>query len=82
MHSRENYTATMAKIYADQGYLRKAAQIYGHLLKKEPGREDLRRALVQIENRIDQQSGPSRKELGLLIKEWATLMKRAKEEKR
>jgi Tfp pilus assembly protein FimV len=35
------YTKTMAKVYADQGYLTKAAEIYRFLLKQEPDRQDL-----------------------------------------
>jgi hypothetical protein len=76
------YTVTMAELYARQGYLRKAARIYGHLIEKEPGREDLRKTLAEIEKKIEKQTGPTPKELGLLIREWADLIKQQKELKR
>lgn len=44
-----NYTATMAKVYAEQGYLEKAAEIYKSLLEKEPERTDIMNALSEIE---------------------------------
>lgn len=76
------YTVTMAELYARQGYLRKAARIYSHLIEKEPGREDLRKTLAGIEKKIEQQTGPTRKELVLLVKEWADLINQQKELKR
>lgn len=76
------YTATMAELYAEQGYLRKAAQIYGHLLQKEPYREDLRSALAKIEKQIEKQTGPTRKELALLMREWVDLVKKQNQLKR
>jgi hypothetical protein len=45
------YTRTMAKVYADQGNLKKAEKIYIHLLANEPGRQDLIEALSEIEKR-------------------------------
>lgn len=82
MTSPQFYTATMAKIYADQGYLRKAAQIYEYLLQKEPLRHDLKRALEEVQVQIDEQGGPTQKELGLLCKEWVGLLKRQKKNNR
>ena len=73
------YTVTMAELYARQGYLRKAARIYRHLLEEAPDREDLRGALDELVDKIEQQSGPTRKELGLLIREWADLINQHKE---
>ncbi len=45
------YTKTMAKVYADQGKLEKAAEIYQYLLKKEPGRQDLIDAIAEIDKK-------------------------------
>ena len=45
------YTRTMAKVLADQGNLRKAAEIYRYLLEREPGNPDLVGALSEIETR-------------------------------
>jgi tetratricopeptide (TPR) repeat protein len=43
------YTATMARVYADQGHWEKAAEIYRYLLKQEPERDDYLEALAAIE---------------------------------
>ena len=34
--SSEFYTVSMARLYAEQGYLRKAAEIYRHLVDRHP----------------------------------------------
>jgi hypothetical protein len=65
------YTRTMAKVYADQGNLGKAAEIYNYLLKQEPGRQDLMDALSEIESRgFDK----DRKNLFMLFNEWIDLL--------
>lgn len=69
-------TPTMARIYAGQGYLRKAAQIYRSLLEKEPERAEWKYALTELEDRIARQPVPSRKELGLLISDWIGMMRK------
>ena len=69
-------TPTMAKIFADQGYLRKAAEIYRRLVIRYPHRRDLFDALAEVEGRLAGQKGPSRKEVGLLLREWRDLMLR------
>ncbi len=71
---KESYTATMAKIYADQGYLRKAAQIYRYLLAQNPDQDGIREALAALEQEMVRCPEPSRKELGLLFKEWVHLL--------
>jgi len=75
------FTATMAKLYADQGYLRKAAQIYRYLVQQAPEREDLQRDLAALEEKIRQQTHPSNKELGLLMRDWADLVRKQQESK-
>jgi len=45
------YTKTMAKVYADQGKLGKAAEIYKYLLNEEPERQDLIDALAEIDKK-------------------------------
>jgi adenylosuccinate lyase len=77
--SHRFFTPTMAKLYADQGYLRKAVQIYRHLVQQEPDRGDLRQDLAAVEERIRQQTHPSTKELGLLMREWADLIRKHQE---
>ena len=50
------YTRTMAKVYADQGNLLKASEIYRYLLEGEPERPDLRDALSEIEKKLNETS--------------------------
>lgn len=50
------YTRTMAKVYADQGNLLKAAEIYRHLLEGEPERRDLLDALSEIEKKLNEKA--------------------------
>jgi len=45
------YTKTMAKVYADQGQLDKAVEIYRFLLNEEPERQDLIDALAEIDRK-------------------------------
>jgi hypothetical protein len=48
------YTRTMAKVYADQGNLLKAAEIYRYLLECEPERQGLMDALSEIERKLSE----------------------------
>lgn len=50
------YTRTMAKVYADQGNLLKAAEIYRYLLECEPERRDLMDSLSEIERKLNEKS--------------------------
>jgi len=65
------YTATMAKIYADQGNLLKAAKIYKYLLKQEPDRQDLIYALSEVEKKI---TAKDPEDLVSLFCEWIDLL--------
>lgn len=76
------YTATMARLFADQGYLRKAAEIYRHLADQHPERDDLRQALAALERQLAEQPAPSRKDAELLLREWIDLLKQAKQRER
>ena len=69
------YTATMAKLYADQGYLRKAAEIYRYLAVRDPGRSDVQAALTAVERQLAECPAPTRKEVELLLREWMDLIK-------
>jgi hypothetical protein len=71
-------TATMARVYARQGYLRQAAGIYRRLLERNPRRSDLSAELDAVERRIAARRAPGTRELGLLVKEWAELVERRK----
>ncbi len=65
------YTRTMAKVYAGQGNLGKAAEIYTYLLEKDPGRQDLIDALSEIKSKgFDK----DRENLLVLFTEWIDLL--------
>ena len=67
------YTKTMAKVYADQGQLEKAVEIYRYLLKKEPDRQDLIDAIAEIDiKRLEKDPG----RLGDLLSVWLDLLLR------
>ena len=67
------YTVTMARIHADQGNLGKAAEIYAHLLRRDPQRDDLAEELAEVEDALREKdpydlAGP--------ISQWVELMLR------
>ncbi len=64
-------TRTMAKVYADQGNLLKAAEIYRYLLEREPERRDLMDALSEIEEKLNEKSPD---ELIKLFNLWVDLL--------
>lgn len=74
----QHYTAAMARLYAEQGYLRKAAEIYRLLIARNPERSDLGESLAEIERQIAQSPSPTRKEIELLLREWIELVKQTK----
>ncbi len=61
----------MAKVYADQGKLGQAAEIYRHLLRKEPDRQDLIDALAEIDNKRFEKGAEN---LGSLFSTWVDLL--------
>lgn len=65
------YTKTMAKIYADQGNLGKAAEIYRYLLELEPGRQDLIDALSVVDKRLFEKDP---EDLVKLFSKWVDLL--------
>ena len=81
------YTATLAGLYASQGYLDRAAEVYQHLLVKSPGQQNLASALSDVEARMagekqmpdgregewETRTGPD-KELKILLEEWIGLL--------
>lgn len=66
-------TATMARIYAQQGHHRKAADIYRHLLELDPSRQDIARALAEVESMQAATRPAARKNLAPLVREWIRL---------
>jgi hypothetical protein len=71
----------MARVFAEQGYLRQAARIYRRLLDRSPQRSDIAAQLADVESRIAAQHGPSTRDLALLIREWAALLKKQKRQR-
>jgi hypothetical protein len=68
------YTATMAKVYAEQGHWDKSAEIYRHLLKREPERVDYLEALAQAERNIISLAPKGPKDLSALFHQWFDLI--------
>ena len=68
------YTATMAKVYTEQGHWDKAAEIYRHLLAQEPERDDYLEALAEVEKKAMQQRQKSLEDLDGLFHQWFDLM--------
>ena len=65
------YTKTMAQIYADQGNLGKAAEIYRYLLELEPDRRDLIDALSKVDKRLFEKDP---EDLVKLFSKWVDLL--------
>ena len=69
-------TATMARIYSDQGHYQEAAEIYRYLLQREPQRTDLAEALAAAEAKASETDAPPRRDLAALFREWIRLLLR------
>ncbi|MDJ0830817.1 MAG: hypothetical protein QNI92_13265 [Desulfobacterales bacterium] len=72
------YTATMARVYASQGYYDRAADIYRYLLEKAPDRQDLQKALAEVELEIKKNQPTLPPNLSLLLDKWVKLLIRYK----
>jgi cytochrome c-type biogenesis protein CcmH/NrfG len=68
------YTETMAKVYADQGHWAKAVEIYQHLVRIEPQREDLSAALAHARQKMEEQPDSRSGKLVPLFREWIELL--------
>lgn len=68
------YTATMAKVYAEQGHWEKSAEIYRYLLRHEPERVDYLEALAQAERNVISSAQKPRKDISALFRQWFDLM--------
>jgi hypothetical protein len=69
----EIYTQTMAKIYAKQGHLEKAAEIYRYLLDQEPDRQDLVSAFTKVEKRLQDSKQKDDALLVTLFDQWINM---------
>ena len=72
----DEYTLTMARVYAGQGHWKKAVEIYRHLVMEEPERDDLREALEAAEEALVDQGGGHLDELAPLLQTWIKLQTR------
>ena len=66
-------TATMARIYTEQGHYRKAADIYRHLLEADPSRQDIADKLSEVEAMQQAASQSEKKDLAPLLRQWIRL---------
>lgn len=66
-------TPTLARVYAEQGHLRKAARIYEHLLKASPHELAHADALEEIEKRLAADRSAGDPALVGLLSEWIDL---------
>ena len=68
------YSATMAKVYADQGHWDRAVEIYQHLALIEPQRQDLIDDLEHARKKMEEQAGTRPEKLVPLFREWIELL--------
>jgi len=68
------YTATMAKVYAGQGNLKKSEEIYRYLLEKDPANPDIMDALSEIEKKKSANHFEAPQKLVLLFNKWIDLV--------
>ncbi len=73
MSDLDFYTATMAKVYVQQGHYNKAAEIYRHILSNEPERQDIAMELSMVEQRlaeIESEADSRENDLVFLFQKW------------
>lgn len=75
------YTATMARLHADQGRYEAAIKIYRYLLEQMPDREDLKAALETVTAKLPEKSG-QRDEVCVTVGRWVRLLLRLRELRR
>jgi hypothetical protein len=68
------YTKTMARVFASQGHWEKVAEIYRHLLAKEPEQLEFADALAEAEKKIDERRRNNPTHLISLFSEWFELL--------
>ena len=68
------YTETMAKVYADQGHWAKAVEVYQHLVKAQPQRDDLTEALAHARQKMEALPDSRSESLVPLFREWIELL--------
>ena len=76
-HDRQHYTATMAGLLAEQGHWQEAAEVYRHLVRSHPAREDLIQALAEAERRAQEPGTTGAAGLVPFFAEWVRLLSMA-----
>ena len=76
MNETAFYTVTMAKVYADQGHFEESIRIYRHLLKLEPDRQELKAALLEVEQKLKGEKKANSRDLAPLFEKWLDLLLR------
>jgi hypothetical protein len=79
---RDEFTLTMAQVYAGQGHWKKAVEIYRHLVMEQPEREDLRQGLKAAEEALVARGSSQLDELAPLLQTWLKLQIRQHQMKR
>lgn len=74
MNDPQFCTATLARLYAKQGHLRKAVEIYRNLLQREPNGAELAAELEEIEEKLSRQGAPGDPELLPQFDQWLRML--------
>jgi len=75
----QRYTKTLAKLYADQGHFDKAIEIYQHLVKEFPEREDILDNFSDLKVKMQRIKTSNEPELAVLLKQWFDLLAKYKQ---
>jgi len=72
-------TKTLAKLYADQGHFEKAIEIYQHLVKEFPDREDILDDFSDLKVKVQRIKTSNEPELAELLQQWFDLLAKYKQ---
>lgn len=75
----QRYTKSLAKLYADQGHYEKAIEIYKHLMKKFPEREDIIDDFSDLKIKMQRIKISNEPELAVLFQQWFDLIAKYKQ---
>jgi tetratricopeptide (TPR) repeat protein len=67
-------TVTLARLFAEQGHWEKSVEIYRRLLRQDPDRQDLARALDEAEAALRASGPTSAQALAPLLQQWIDLL--------
>ena len=69
-------TATLARVFAEQGHWEKSIEIYRNLLRQDPDRLELAQALAEAEAALKAARPTPSPALAPLVREWIDLLLR------